>query len=43
MIRKTYSVEKFGEFGNVVPPACTGHLEIIKKYNYAGGYYNDNC
>lgn len=49
MTRKTYSVEKFSEFGYVIPPACTGHLKIIKKYNYAEvfnyieGFSSDNC
>lgn len=34
IIWMTYCVEKFGEFGNVVPPARASHLKIIKsQYN----------
>jgi len=28
---KTYCVEKFGEFRNIVPPACTCHLKNYKN------------
>lgn len=30
----TYCIEKFGEFGNVVPPTRAGHLEIHNENDY---------